>query len=376
MTPPPPPPSGDFDHDARTDLFATWREAPLGELLGRGRYGEVFRAGTAAAKRMELGSERSRGSRRQAYREHVVGLLQSLLLLQRVTPHLPWHYGASLSAAPGAFGVTLHMELFETTLPAAAPSVLVAPRCWVQLLFQLLQASAALVQTFGVCHNDAYPRNVLLRRCRRQRVAYELEGRSFVLCVDFLAALTDYGIASGELLGAPLAPEVAASKALPSSSSSSYGGGGGGGGRTTFAFVAPERHILHYEVPPFSRDAYTLLKWAVYGAEELPAAPLNVRAWALLGTNRLDAEAARFAERAALPRFVAGLYDAGRLAAFGLGDVLEPPLRSLSPPEAFCLRADAAKVLLPRALQALEIARREEEQWMTTTTTGGGREER
>jgi hypothetical protein len=80
--------------------------------------------------------------------------------------------------------------------------------------------------------------------------------------------------------------------------------------------------------------------------------------------SRLDAEASSFAtERAALPRFVAQLYDAQRLDGFGLGDVLAPgPLPQAAPPP-FAVEADVAEVLLPKALQALELARQDEDLW-------------
>jgi hypothetical protein len=253
----------------------------------------------------------------------------------------------------GLLGVVLHMELFERSLASEAAALLASPSDWASLLFQVLHGAASASFVFGICHNDVYARNVLVRRCPPRHVTYEIEGRGISFRADFLAVLTDFGIASGELLGAPLAPEVAVEKSLPAVAA-----------RRAFAFVAPERHILHYDVPPFSRDTYTALKWPVYGTPELPAAPINVRAWALFGLHRVDASLAAFRDQRAPARFLADLFERRRLSGFGLGDALCEPEGGAPP--AFVLSEAATSGLLSQAVEALELARGLEEEWLRT----------
>ena len=319
----------DFDHDRRLAGFHAWTETPLQERIGSGKYGEVFVSGAAAAKRLDLRG-RSRGSRRQAFREHVVGLLQTLLLLERATPHLPWHYGARFDVEPEGLGLSLFMERFDLSLAAAAP---LPQDAWRPLLFQLLHAVGCLSFVFGVSHNDAYPRNILLRRyATPRRVRYEVFGRPYEVEAPFLAAVTDYGIASGELLGAPGAPEVASKGPLIAPG-------------PRFSVVPPREHILRYDLPPYSRDAYTLLKLPVYGSSEVPPAPLEERLWGLWALSRVDA--GDFTRRSAPLRLLEELFPAAPHGAA----------------PAFRLAPDLRQRLLPRACELLKAAALEDAAW-------------
>ena len=347
-------PPGDFAHPSRRRRYETWQEAPTQSLLGAGKYAQVFRAGPGAAVKVVQLQASSRHARRQAFREHVVGLLQTLLLAARATPHLPWHFGTTFSLSPRR-AVALHMELFEETLERAGAVVLETPSLWLALIFQVLHACAALGDVFGVTHNDAYPRNVLLRRCPEQTTTYELGGGVVAFRSPFLAALTDFGIASGELLGAPLAPEVAALKGLASARPTSE--------PAPRAFLPPDRHVLHYALRPEARDFYTVLGWTTFGHDGLPPPPLNVRAWALQATRLLDAEQASSSRPAqgGLARFMMRLYDARRLHSLGLAGALAPPAAPR-----FSLAEDAREQLLPAALAAMEAARASDRQWIET----------
>jgi len=151
---------------AREAAFRAWRCAPVGELLGSGKYGSVFACGAgAAAKVMDL-SGKSRHARMQAYREHVVSIMQTLLLLHGATPHFPFHYGLTVAVAELGMSLTLFMERFDGNLLEKAAAALGDAAGWVHLAFQLLHGCLCLAAVFGVVHNDLYPRNVLLRAVR------------------------------------------------------------------------------------------------------------------------------------------------------------------------------------------------------------------
>jgi len=356
-------PPGDFDHSSRRRRYETWRESKAQDLLGVGRYAQVFRAGPDAAVKVVSLQGSSRHARKQAFREHVVGLLQTLLLAARATPHLPWHFGTTFSLSPRRT-VALHMELFDGTLATGGAAVLRSPGLWLALVFQVLHACAVLGDVFGVTHNDAYPRNVLLRRCPTQTATYELAGGEVAFRAPFLAALTDFGIASGELLGAPLAPEVAALKGLASAHPPSA--------PAPRAFLPPDRHVLHYALRPEARDFYTVLGWTTFGHEGLPPPPLNVRAWALQATRLLDAEQAASPRppQGGLARFLLRLCDVRRLASLDLAGALARPAA-----QRFSLPADARRQLLPAALAAMEAAHVSDRQWVESCIQENARSE-
>ena len=335
------------EHAVRAAAFAAWDRTALVDpavaaQLGAGRYGTVVACAPGwpgcAAKRLVARSWRSR---RQAYREHVVGLLQSLLLLRRVTPHFPWHYGAEVFAVPPAqLGVVLFMERYPQALVEAAPALLATPAAWVALLFQLGHAAVALATLFGVVQNDAYPRNALVRPGPPTRTVYEVGGRRYAVHAAFLAVLTDYGIASGELLAAPQVPEVA------------YGNGrlqGAPAVRGRYAFVQPEAHVLAYrDLPIFARDLGTLLKWPTTG-DRLPPAPWAVRLWAVAALHRLDLAAAALDAPAGLLAVFHEIFAPAFLRGYGLAAAVAP---CTAPPD-FVLDLGLRAELLASAREAL-----------------------
>ena len=333
--------------ERRRSDFEAWQPptGAFGELLGKGRYASVFISGTGAAKVLNLAGKR-KDARRQAYREHIVAVLQSLLLLQEVSPHFPFHYGAATSVTDGGLSYVFHMERFDGSLQdLAATFAFGAPESWTQLLLQLLHAAIALASTFGVVHNDFYPRNILLRRLPAPaNITYDVESVLYHVRLDFLAVVTDYGIASGALVGASLVPEVTQStvegdKQLWSGAS--------------FAFVLPRAHILMYSpaLPPFSRDLYTVLKWVCYGQRGLPGAPVPTRLWCLEAMSQMDARLKDFDDAAAQQRLFHHLFHADTLKRF-----------KLTFPEGeggrlFSLRHQRRDSLLERATRALKDLR-------------------
>lgn len=355
------------DHAVRAAAFHAWDRASLSELvtaarLGTGRYGTVVECAPGwpgcAAKIVLAKTWRAR---RQAYREHVVGLLQSLLLLERVTPHFPWHYGAELRAtAPPAsqLSIVLFMERYPTSLPDGAASLLTTAAAWGTLLFQLAQAAVALALIFGVVQNDAYPRNALVRPCACTTVVYDVAGTRYALRAPFLAVLTDYGISSGDLVVAPSVPEVAFGQAatvrvaacnLPRV-------------RGRFAFVQPQAHVLSYrDLPVYARDLSMLLKWPST-AEQLPRAPLAVHLWSQAALHRLDGMAAALEVPAGLLLAFHAAFAPPLLASYRLDFARAPPA---SVPTDFALRLTLRDELLEKAERALRQAQVEEATWAT-----------
>ena len=298
----------------RAEKFRAWQESSLTELVGRGNYSRVYATsgGLAAAKVAEL-PHVSRSARRQAFREHVISLLQTLLVLKRASFFFPLHYGVQLSTGAdrgepsmartaAAAELTLFMESFPGALPQLAPRVLLtqerkerASGRWLALAFQLMHAVLAMSISFGISHNDLYPRNVLVRPLPEGcDVVFEtvVEGVSYRLVLPFLAVVTDYGVASGQLLGGKQEPEVCRSLEelqVP----------------RNFALRPPSAHILQYRgLPAFSRDPWVLLKWLCYPCAELPTQPWGLRLWALDALKRLEAQLSDFSSaRAQLPLF-------------------------------------------------------------------------
>ena len=167
----------------RKQAFATWKCSPLGELLGSGRYGKVFACGqSSAAKLIDLCGKRKQ-ARLQAYREHVVALLQSVLLLAKVTPHFPWHYGATTTFVGDAHELqfTLYMERFDGTLEDLSPMVLQSAKDWAHAALQVLHACLSMAVHFGIVHNDLYPRNVLVRRSAPLALHYLVGAETYSL---------------------------------------------------------------------------------------------------------------------------------------------------------------------------------------------------
>lgn len=337
---------------AREAAFRAWRCAPVGELLGSGKYGSVFACGAgAAAKVMDL-SGKSRHARMQAYREHVVSIMQTLLLLHGATPHFPFHYGLTVAVAELGMSLTLFMERFDGNLLEKAAAALGDAAGWVHLAFQLLHGCLCLAAVFGVVHNDLYPRNVLLRAApglEPEPFEVAVEGVGYSLRPRFLAVVADYGIASGPLVAADAAPEVCLTTAkVPR--------------WRRFALQPPAAHILQYEplLPAYSRDPCTVLKWIFHGHEGLPAAPLAVRLWAMDGLCRIDGGLAGFHEAAAQLALFHHLFHKDNLRRFGLPFVAE----AVGPPPRCALDLRDRAELLDRAAEALRELGADERDWV------------
>lgn len=260
---------------ARVAALQDWEgETKKERLLGEGKYGKVYSTRNCVVKETQTKHEHLR---RQALREHAIGVLQSLLVLQGSTPHLPLHYGTCLGRRDACLAGRLFMERFDGALSDLG-YVLSTEAHWMAIAFQLLFTVAALAESLGISHNDAYPRNVLVTRMAEPyRATYELGGRGFQLKWSFAVALTDFGIASSNrLMGPRKMPEVSDSLKLQPTTSS-------------FGLERPDRHILKQkDLPVFSRDSYTILKWIFFKTKNLPEPPSAVRAWAKASLQLLD----------------------------------------------------------------------------------------
>lgn len=351
----------------REAAFRAWDRGALVEprlapRLGVGRYGTVVEcAGGWPGCAAKVLLARTWHARRQAYREHVVGLLQSILLLERVTPHFPWHYGAELSVTGTPdlqLSVVLFMERYPSSLPDAAPQLLTTPDAWAVLLFQLAHAATTLAAIFGVVQNDAYPRNALVRPCARTAVVYDVAGQRYVTRAHFVAVLTDYGIASGELVVAPTAPEVVAAD---HGARSRLAASAVSAARGRFAAVKPTAHVLAYrDLPIYARDLAMLLKWPAIG-DLLPAPPAPVHLWAQGALLQLDRAADALEAPGGLLASFHEIFAEAHLARYGIrGGVRAAPATT---PADFTLRLEAREGSLAQAQQALAQAQAEDEAW-------------
>ena len=289
---------------ARARDFYAWRAGEPQERVGSGKYGRVYGSGRTSVLKESVTRA---GLCKQAFREHVMGLLQTLLVLQSCTPHLPVHYGAAIAAGGSRMRGYMYMERFEGSLLDFGAR-LCTEMDWLSLLFQLFVTLVALALLFGVTHNDAYPRNILINsRARAPRVVYRVQEKSYALPWSFMAALTDFGIASTPvLMGNRSAPEVSERlKALEPP--------------RDLASTAPRHHVLAYKsLPVFSRDAYTVLQWTCFAHRGLPAAPPAVRLWARSSLQLLDEIRESLEEAAGLARFFHAIFASGWLATCGL----------------------------------------------------------
>ena len=316
-------------------VFA-WKQGSRADLLGTGKYGKVFRVkgpSDSVVKESVVRSPKD-GPRRQAFREHVIGLLQTLLVLRRHTPHVPVHFATSIGLdAKRALQGHMYMEAFDGSLQDCGAGVLRGAGEWLSLAFQVSSALVVLADMLHITHNDLYPRNVLVRAraCVGSPVLYSLAGRRYLLRWPFLAVLTDFGIASSELLmGQDGAPEVAAS--LPDTPVPAAFGEARGG-----------VHILRYkELPTFSRDAYTLLRWMRHGAKGMPAPPEPVVTWAAMGLRAVDSHRQIFKSPRGLVVLFHSLFDASTLCSCGLAGPLlprEPAADDTGPEEMYSYHA-------------------------------------
>lgn len=267
-------------HTNRVFLLKSWRigEANM-EKIGSGKYGTVYSAGDGAYVLKENITRRERsGLCKQAFREHSMGILQTLAVLERCTPHMPLHYGISVALDSDTMRGNMYMERFEGSLLDLGAVCLQDEDCWLCLVFSIMYTCVSLALLFEVSHNDVYPRNILINpNVRSPKVIYRCHDKLYAIGWPFLAVLTDFGVAtSTSLMDKINIPEVAQNVPnvpLP----------------RNFGMCVPSNHILKYkELPHFSRDFYTILKWLKFPSSSLPGVPLSLQAWANVSLQLLD----------------------------------------------------------------------------------------
>lgn len=159
--------------EARRSKFLEWEPptgsvaATRGEKIGSGKYGIVYMCRGAphmVVKEVTINKTRSCATS-LAFREHAMSLLQTAMVLRSLCPHLPLHYGIRASVpSRGTLHLAYYMEAFDCSLDAAPTNVLVDPKDWIALLFQISTALVSVAMLLEVAHNDLYPRNILLRK--------------------------------------------------------------------------------------------------------------------------------------------------------------------------------------------------------------------
>lgn len=295
---------------SRVKTFLSWRgpddggpeETDGAALVGKGNYGQVFRSGGGAVVKVVFGVRKSSSAAKLAYREHVMSLLQTVLVLRGHSPHFPMHYGFGASSSPDASAaqpvvasisrpllcMRLYIEAFDCSMDAAPPWCLARPRDWAALMFQVMSAVVCVACLLDVCHNDLYPRNVLLRCPSRAPggtgycLKYDHFGVEHEICWHSLAAVTDFGVCSSPLLSSKLGPEVKRVPAVPR-------------GIVPFGSQPPLLHVLnHTYLPPFSRDPYVLFKWGAFRTKGLPQAPPPTVRWCQKVLKYLDDNESKF----------------------------------------------------------------------------------
>jgi serine/threonine protein kinase len=195
-----------------------------------------------------------RGSKtlKQSFREHVVALLQSLMVVHRVTPHLVMHFGADLNIHNTTLHMSMFMEQFDGSLDTQ--KILNTDTDWISFQFQAASAVVAMSTLLNIVHNDLYPRNILVRRLRHTKVSvYHIHGTEYTVQIPFLCVISDFGICGSPLLDSLYgsAPEV-----QQGLRSQVFDG--------KFSKHAGKGHILAFkQLAPYSRDLYLLFKYAL-----------------------------------------------------------------------------------------------------------------
>lgn len=261
---------------ARVDGFRRWERGPVGIVLGSGKYGTVFKVEHGAMKESTIKRDKT-SLVKQLHREHISGILQSLLVFNKVTPHLPVHFGFHFVPSPEGAITRFYMEEFHGSLASLASQILFTPRDWHVTAFQIISPLTVLANVFLVSHNDLYPRNVLVNRIEFTRnVTYQIGAHTYSVPWPFMLALTDFGLSSSTVLGGTTLPELAMGLA-PSTLPKRFGS------------QPSQRHILYYkELPQFSRDMYTLLKWFAFPMKTFPRPPPVVKNWATRSLEWID----------------------------------------------------------------------------------------
>lgn len=315
----------------------------LGDIIGVGRYGTVYSPNPGEAVKVVRLQTAADDEAKRAYRERVIGLIQSLLIWHSLSPHVVLHYGWEADLGPLSSTFTLHMERWEASLEQCGDAFLGRAESWSDVLFQILSALTCLSSAFEIVHNDLYPRNVLVRHLScPHAIFYGMAGAWYVLNCSVMVAISDFGIASSPLLGTPdHRPEVSCPHpvSLPAG--------------TRYSSIPLCSHVLRfYNLPPYSRDVYTVLKWSLYwGGTGLPRA--STAAWLSELLRSVDKRVHEFISPAALQDLFVYAFSPACCARFGL------PLRLVpgSPPSGSVtfslLDEDKCKMLRCRLSEAL-----------------------
>ena len=271
--------------DERQRKFHGWARGSRGDMIGQGNYGKVYMSGTSGAvvKQVKAKKSSSAAGLKLAYREHVMSLFQNALVLKRMSPHFCLHYGYEATPSSEHIAFNLFLEGFDGNLQTEATGLLHLENSvpWASLTFQIGSALVAVAVLLDVCHNDLYPRNVLIRRGDAGAWRYDILGTTYEVPLPFFAVLTDFGVCSSPILSSPAAgPEVKKSAVLDTPDN--FGAAGHSG------------HILNFQLPPFSRDFYMLFKWLAFPPRFFPQVPKEVRRWAVSLLQQMDLKKDKF----------------------------------------------------------------------------------
>jgi len=261
-------------HDERVRCFEAWGSSlELEEEIGRGEYGCVFRAADSFSAAKVVTLQPARRARQRVMQEHKISLLQTLLVLRKVSCFHPLHYGVRYQRDALGRQLACYMERFDGSLEALAETVLRGPQAWKDVLFQALHGALSLANVFQLAHNDLYPRNVLVRKLPAAVSArVGVDAWTYARRLDYLAVVSDYGVASG---GASALPDVVhASKRRRLS---------------PLSLLTPlQHHILYYDAELFARDPLALLLACVHAdGRTLPSCPMSIRLWITLGLQQI-----------------------------------------------------------------------------------------
>ena len=306
--------SGSLSHQQRLKKFLSYNNpaSPIdyssSSLLGSGKYGKVYRVDDTSVKK-ECTIRCRGGSLKQAFREHVVGILQTLLVASAYTPHFPLHFDAYMHIDLN-YTLTGHMfmENFTGSLQDVGTEILITPSDWVSLAFQILSGVLVLADMLDLTHNDLYPRNILVRTCAPNKyVKYTIIDKTYTLKWPFLAVITDFGIASSsEFMGKLSMPEVTQSLDELEISDD-------------FGKHYSKNHILQFkQLPVFSRDLYTFLKWMHFGSKKLPSTPKDIKIWSAKGLEYLDSHRSEFSRSKGMIVFFTYMFSVSLFTNCGL----------------------------------------------------------
>jgi serine/threonine protein kinase len=252
-------------YDDRVRRCEEWDDQKLSfqQRIGTGNYGKVFKVQGCPYTAGKLVSiPKSRTARHRALSEHLIGILQSFLIVKKISFFYPLHFGVSCEKKGPAFTLTMYMELFEGSLESLAPAILLAASDWKTLIFQVLHGLVAISNYFSISHNDVYARNIIVKRVN-QAVDFttRVGARQYSAHLSFVAALSDFGAASGGPIDCELVPPTE-KRLLP------------------FCVVSPlDKHILYYDIRAFSRDPISLLTSVIHSVN-LPSSPVSIKLWA------------------------------------------------------------------------------------------------